>query len=127
MTEPSTVEQAEAEWLEAMTAPAGDAMSRLMHPDCVVVHAAVGRIDGKETFLQRAFPMGPITRIEAYNLTVRRFEGVAIVSCVQEMHVSHVPDLPPFAIQAAVTRVWVTNGIGWRLAHMQLSRRQPPG
>jgi ketosteroid isomerase-like protein len=123
----ATVELAEAAWLEAMTATGQDAMRRLMHPDCVVVHAAVGRMDDVEPFLQHAARMGKITKIAVYDLTVRRFDGVAIVSCLQEMHVAYVPDLPPFAIQAAATRVWVTNGAGWRLAHMQLARRQPPG
>lgn len=122
-----TVEQAETAWLAAMTATGQDAMRRLMHPDCIVVHAAVGHIHGGEDFLQYTGRMGRITRIEAYDVTVQRFDGVAIVSCLQEMHVVYVPDLTPFAIQAAVTRVWVPNGADWQLAHMQLARRQLPG
>lgn len=122
-----TVELAEAAWLDAMTASGSVAMRGLMHPDCVVVHAAVGHIHRAEEFLRHTASMGRITRIEAYEVTVRQFAGAAIVSCLQEMHVVYVPDLTPFVIQAAVTRVWVPDGAGWKLAHMQLARRLPPG
>ena len=123
----ATVELAEAAWLDAMTATGTDAMRALMHLDCVVVHAAVGHIHRAEEFLQHAANMGRITRVEAYDVTVQRFAGVAIVSCLQEMHVIYVAGLTPFAIQAAATRVWVPDGAGWKLAHMQLARRLPPG
>lgn len=125
--DPATVEAAEAAWLEAMAVTGPDAMRRLMHPDCVVVHAAVGHIHGVEDFLQHSARMGRITEIEAFDVTVRRFDRVAIVSCLQEIHVAYVPDLTPFVIQAAVTRVWAPEDSGWKLAHMQLARRQPPG
>jgi ketosteroid isomerase-like protein len=123
----TTVELAEAAWLDAMTATGTDAMRALMHPDCVVVHAAVGHIHRAEEFLQHTANMGRITRIEAYDVTVQRFAEVAIVSCLQEMHVAYVAGLTPFAIQAAATRVWVPDEAGWKLAHMQLARRLPPG
>jgi ketosteroid isomerase-like protein len=123
----ATVELAEAAWLEAVTATGTDAMRALMLPDCVVVHAAVGHIHRTEEFLQHAANMGRITQVEAFDVTVQQFAELAIVSCLQEMHVAYVPGLTPFAIQAAVTRVWVPDGAGWKLAHMQLSRRVLPG
>ena len=52
----------------------------------------------------------------------------AVVSCLQEMRVAFVPELTPFVIQAAVTRVWVRSPSGGRqLAHLQMARRLPPG
>jgi hypothetical protein len=121
-----TVELAEAAWLEAMTA-GPDPMRPLLHPECVVVHSPVGRIDGVDAFLEHTARMGRITGIKAFNVTVQRFDQVAIVSCLQEMHIVYIPDATPFVVQAAVTRVWVPDGDGWLLAHMQLARRQPPG
>lgn len=123
----TTIEAAEAAWLEAQDGTDLDAMRRLMHPDCRVVHAAVGHIHGVDDFLQHTARMGRITEMEAFDVTVRRFDGVAIVTCLQEIHVAYVPDLMPFVIQAAVTRVWAPDDAGWRLAHMQLARRQLPG
>src|SRR5215472_8167602 len=48
----STVELAEAAWLSASLTAGPDAMRALMHPDCVVVHAAVGHIHGVDDFLR---------------------------------------------------------------------------
>ncbi|WP_258574860.1 nuclear transport factor 2 family protein [Streptomyces shenzhenensis] len=123
----ATVELAEAAWLEATTATEPDAMRRLMHPECVVVHAPVGRIDGVEAFLGHTARLGRITAVQAYDVTVQRFDRMAIVSCLQEMGIAFLPDLTPFVVQAAATRVWLRSRAGWRLAHMQLARRQPPG
>ncbi|MFK0159947.1 nuclear transport factor 2 family protein [Streptomyces sp. NPDC090493] len=123
----SSVESAEAAWLDAVRDTGTDAMRRLMHPDCVVVHAPVGRIDGVDAFVQHSAGMGRVTEVRTYDVTVQHFDQVAIVSCLQEMRVVLVPDRTPFVFQAAVTRVWLTDGTGRRLAHMQLARRQPPG
>jgi hypothetical protein len=71
--------------------------------------------------------MGRITGIEAFDVTVQRFDQVAIVSYLQEMHIVFIPDSAPFVVQDATTRVWVLNEAGWRLVHMQLGRRQLPG
>jgi ketosteroid isomerase-like protein len=123
----AAVERAEAAWLEAVTAAVPHAMRRLMHPECVVVHAAAGHIDGGETFLQHTADMGRVTEIKTYDVTVQRFDGLAIVSCLQEMHVAYFPGRTPFVVQDATTRVWVLNQAGWQLVHMQLGRRQLPG
>lgn len=123
----AAVESAEAGWLEAVRDAGTDAMRRLMHPDCVVVHAPVGRIDGVDAFLQHTAGMGRVTGARAFDVTVRHFDQVVIVSCLQEMRVGFVPDRTPFVIQAAATRVWLAGGTGCRLVHMQLARRQPPG
>lgn len=91
------------------------------------MHSAVGRIDGEDALLEHTARMGRITGIEAFDVTVQRFGQVAIVSCLQEMHIVYIPDLTPFVVQAAITRAWVPDGDGRLLAHMQLARRQLPG
>ncbi|WP_425826304.1 nuclear transport factor 2 family protein [Streptomyces fractus] len=128
-TAPLTVEEAEQAWLAAQTATDPEKQLRaLMHPDCVVVHAAVGHQHGVDDYLDYAGRLGRTGRVDTYDVTVRRFGATAIVSCLQEMRIAFVPDTTPFVIQAAVTRVWVMDEQGaWHLAHQQLSRRLPPG
>ncbi|MFI1710477.1 nuclear transport factor 2 family protein [Streptomyces griseoruber] len=126
---PASVEEAEAAWLAAQTLPDPEpALRALLHPDCVIVHSAVGHIHGVDDWLEYAKRLGRTSQVDTYDVTVQRFGTTAVVSCLQEMRVAFVPDLPPFVIQAAVTRVWVTDDSGRRrLAHLQLARRLPPG
>lgn len=99
----ATVERAEAAWLEAVTAAVPHAMRRLMHPECVVVHAAAGHIDGAETFLQHTADMGWVTEIKTYDVTVcAAVRRVVIVCCLREMHVAYFPDRAPFVVIPAV-------------------------
>jgi ketosteroid isomerase-like protein len=126
-TSSSSVAQAEAAWLDAVNANDPAAMRRLMHPQCLVVHAAVGHIHGVDDFLRHTARIGRFSQARVHDVTVRLFHGVAVVTCLQEFHVAQVADALPFVTQAAVTRVWVQAGAGWKLAHMQLARRQPPG
>jgi ketosteroid isomerase-like protein len=127
ITAPATVEQAEAAWLDAQDGTDLDAIRRLMHPECLVVHSLPGRIDGVESFLQYKAQMGRLTGNTTHGVTVRRFGEVAIVTCVQEFRVAPAPDLIPLVVQAAVTRVWVPTDTGFRLVQLQMSRRQIPG
>ncbi|MFJ9179441.1 nuclear transport factor 2 family protein [Streptomyces sp. NPDC102360] len=126
---PATVEEAESAWLAAQTATDAQERQRaLLHPECVVVHAAVGHQHGVDDFLGYASRLGRTSQVDTYDVTVRRFGDTAVVSCLQEMRIAFVPELTPFVIQAAVTRVWVTDERGgWRLAHLQMARRLPPG
>ncbi|MCX4641958.1 MULTISPECIES: nuclear transport factor 2 family protein [unclassified Streptomyces] len=126
---PATIEEAERAWLAAQTAPdLEERLRALMHPDCIVVHAAVGHQHGVDTFLRYAAQRGHTGQVKTYDETVRHFGATAVVSCLQEMQVAFVPELAPFVIQAAVTRVWVAaDEGGWKLAHMQMARRLPPG
>jgi hypothetical protein len=121
---PATVASAEAAWLAAI-AGTEDAQRQLMLPDCVVVHGPVGYVHDRETFLRYNSTMGAIIAAETGEVDVREFDGQAIVTCYQKLRVEFVPDLAPFLIQAAVTRIWTWTDEGWRLRHMQLSRRQP--
>ncbi|WP_406109153.1 nuclear transport factor 2 family protein [Streptomyces sp. NBC_01003] len=126
---PATVEEAEAAWLAAQALPDPEPVLRaLMHSDCVVVHAAVGHIHGVDDFLRYAARLGRTSNVIVHDVTVRTFGPTAVVSCLQEMRVAFVPELTPFVIQAAVTRMWVTDEQGgWKLAHLQMARRLPPG
>ncbi|MFF0157251.1 YybH family protein [Streptomyces sp. NPDC005263] len=126
---PATVEEAEAAWLAAQTLPDPEpALRALMHPDCVIVHSAVGHIHGVDDWLRYAAQLGRTSQVDTHDVTVQRFGTTAVVSCLQELWVAFVPDLAPFVIQAAVTRVWVRSSSGgWRLAHLQMARRLPPG
>ncbi|GCB43716.1 nuclear transport factor 2 family protein [Streptomyces sp. NL15-2K] len=126
---PATVEEAEAAWLAAQTLPDPEQSLRaLMHPDCVVVHSAVGHIHGVDDWLRYAARLGRTSQVDTYDVTVGRFGTTAVVSCLQEMRVAFVPELTPFVIQAAVSRVWVAaESGGWLLAHLQMARRLPPG
>ncbi|WP_432181548.1 DUF4440 domain-containing protein [Streptomyces sp. NBC_00063] len=126
---PTTVEEAEAAWLAAQTLSDPERTLReLMHPDCVVVHAAVGHIHGVDDFLAYAGRLGRTDRVDVHAMNVRHFANTSVVSCLQEMRIAFVPELTPFVIQAAVTRMWVKDQEGvLRLAHMQLARRLPPG
>ncbi|MFF5140425.1 nuclear transport factor 2 family protein [Streptomyces sp. NPDC013157] len=126
---PATVEEAEAAWLAAQTLPEPEqAIRALLHPGCVIVHSAVGHIHGVEDWLRYAARLGRTSQVDTYDVTVQRFGTTAVVSCLQEMRVAFVPELTPFVIQAAVTRVWVAaEAGGWQLAHLQMARRLPPG
>jgi hypothetical protein len=126
---PTTIEEAEAAWLAAQTLPdPGPALRVLMHPDCVIVHSAVGHIHGVDDWLVYAGRLGRTSQVDTFDVTVQRLGTTAVVSCLQEMRVAFVPDLAPFVIQAAVTRVWVRSPAGgWQLAHLQMARRLPPG
>lgn len=126
---PATVEEAEAAWLAAQTLPDPEpALRALMHPDCVIVHSAVGHIHGVDDWLRYAARLGRTSQVDTHDVTVQRFGTTAVVSCLQEMRVAFVPELTPFVIQAVVTRVWVRSPSGGRqLAHLQMARRLPPG
>ncbi|GLP68978.1 hypothetical protein TUSST3_56010 [Streptomyces sp. TUS-ST3] len=126
---PATVEEAEAAWLAAQTLPDPEpALRALMHSDCVIVHSAVGHIHGVDDWLRYAARLGRTSQVDTHDVTVQRFGTTAVVSCLQEMRVAFVPELTPFVIQAAVTRVWVAaESGGWQLAHLQMARRLPPG
>jgi hypothetical protein len=121
---PDPVARAEAAWLVAITK--GDEEQRaLMLPDCVIVHGPVGNVHDRERFLAYNASMGATIDAEASEVTCQEREGRAVVTCYQKMHIRRVPDLPPFLVQAVATRVWFATEGGWRLGHMQLSRRQP--
>jgi hypothetical protein len=122
---PATVEEAEAAWLAAITS-GKEEQRLLMLSDCVVVHGPVGHVHDRETFLRYNATMGPTVAAEAAEVTCQEYAGRAIVTCLQKMRVALVADLPPFLIQAVATRIWFSTQGGWRLGHMQLSRRQPP-
>ncbi|MFZ3555859.1 nuclear transport factor 2 family protein [Streptomyces sp. BH055] len=128
-TAPATVEEAEAAWRTAQTLPAPEsALRALLHPDCVIVHSAVGHLHRVDDWLRYAARLGPTSQVDTFDVTVREFGSTAVVSCLQEMRVAFVPELAPFVIQAAVTRVWVESPKhGWQLAHLQMARRTPPG
>ncbi|MBA4865394.1 nuclear transport factor 2 family protein [Streptomyces sp. PSKA54] len=122
---PDTVAQAEAAWLVAITK--GDEEQRhLMLPDCVIVHGPVGNVHDRERFLSYNASMGPTVEAETSEVACLERGGRAIVTCFQKMRIRRLPDLPPFLVQAVATRVWFSTDEGWRLGHMQLSRRQPP-
>ena len=121
---PAPVSEAEAAWLVAITK--GDEEQRaLMLPDCVIVHGPVGNVHDRERFLTYNASMGATLEAETSEVTCQEREGRVIVTCFQKMRIRRVPDLPPFLVQAVVTRVWFATDEGWRLGHMQLSRRQP--
>lgn len=121
----NTVALAEAAWLVAIT-KGNDEKRRLMLPDCVIVHGPAGNIHDHERFLRYDASMGPVIEAETSEVSCRERGGRAIVTCFQRMRIRRLPDLPPFLVQAVATRVWFSAGEGWRLGHMQLSRRQPP-
>ncbi|MEU4612861.1 nuclear transport factor 2 family protein [Streptomyces umbrinus] len=126
---PATVEEAEAAWRTAQTLPDPEPTLRaLMHPDCVIVHSAVGHIHGVNDWLVYVGNLGRTSQVDTFDVTVQRLGTTAVVSCLQEMRVAFVPGLATFVIQAAVTRVWVqSRSGGWQLAHLQMARRLPPG
>ncbi|MFF8022122.1 DUF4440 domain-containing protein [Streptomyces sp. NPDC007896] len=126
---PATVEEAEAAWRAAQTLPDPEpALRVLMRPDCVIVHSAVGYIHGVDDWLRYAARLGRTSQVDTHDVTVQRFGATAVVSCLQDMRVAFVPELTPFVIQAAVTRVWARSPAGgWQLAHLQMARRLPPG
>jgi hypothetical protein len=120
----ATLEEAEASWLAAIQISV-DAQRQLMLKDAVVVHGAVGAVDDVETFLSHSATMGRIVSVEVSEVNVREHEGIGIVTCHQKMQVKSVPTMAPFLVQAAVTRAWFPDDGGWKLGHMQLSRRMP--
>jgi hypothetical protein len=121
---PATVAEAEDAWLVAITK--GDEEQReLMLPDCVIVHGPVGNIHERDRFIAYNASMGATVEAETSEVTCRERGERAIVTCFQKMRIRRLPDLPPFLVQAVATRVWFSTDEGWRLGHMQLSRRQP--
>ena len=123
---PTTIDEAESAWLAAV-ATSVDAMRDLLHPDFVAVHSPIGRIQPAEEFLRDAADRPLAGDIRVLESTVRVFPDTVIVSGIQQSSLAYVPDVPPFTIQAAVTRVWVRVDGGWLLAHLQMARRFPPG
>lgn len=126
MPDTSSVAAAEAAWLDAMTRPEMEGVRHLLHPEFRAVHGPVGFIHGADDYLRYARGMGAITGNEVSDVSVRHFQGTAIVTCLQELHVAFIPDLAPFVFQAVITRVWAQTGDGWRLVHIQSARRQLP-
>jgi hypothetical protein len=121
----STVLGAEAAWLVAITG-SDEEQRGLMLPDCVVVHSPVGNVHTRERFLDYNATIGAIVAAETSEVMCLERGGRAIITCFQKMRILLSPDLPPFLVQATVTRIWFSTIEGWRLGHMQLSRRQPP-
>ena len=123
----TTIDEAEAAWVESFTAPTTEPMRLLLHPQFIAVHGPVGHIQDAEQFIADANARPRPIRTEILGPTVRKFGDVATVSCIQETHAPFAPGLPPFVIQAAVSRVWVRDDDRWQLAHLQMARRMPPG
>ncbi|MFD5258274.1 nuclear transport factor 2 family protein [Streptomyces bobili] len=127
-TGPGTVDEAEAAWLAALThRDSVQLIGKLLRPEAVVVHGPVGHLHDRDTFLSETAKRSPANGVTMHDVTVRRFGDTAIVSGVQEMRAPFVPDATDFVIQAVVTRVWVLGEEGWKLAHLQMARRFPPG
>jgi ketosteroid isomerase-like protein len=120
------VEQAEAEWLVALT-KGEEALNALMLEGCRVVHGPVGKIDDGETFALFAATRRRTVYAKAEELGITVRGTTAITTCLQEMHIVFDENLPPFPVQEAVTRVWEETPEGWRLAHMHQAKRMPPG
>ncbi|ALU73460.1 hypothetical protein H351_30940 (plasmid) [Rhodococcus erythropolis R138] len=121
----ASIDEAENAWLTALT-EGEQAMRSLMLDDSHVVHGPIGKIDGPDSFVAFASQRRRTVFARAEDTTVIVRGDVAIVTCLQEMHVVFTEDLPPFPIQEAVSRVWKYTVDGWRLAHMHQSKRQPP-
>lgn len=121
------VAAAEAAWVAAWGATDQDRMLSLMHPDCLVVHGPVGHQSDPDQFLAYNTKVGRTSEARVRDVQFRTHGDVVIVSCLQESWIAFVADATPFVIQAAVTRVWQDGPDGWRLVHMQMARRQPPG
>ncbi|MBO4253320.1 nuclear transport factor 2 family protein [Streptomyces griseorubiginosus] len=128
MTAPplTSIDDAEAALLKALLAPTTELLSTLLHPQFTAVHSPVGLIHDREQFLTDTGKRPTPQDIQILTATIRHFPGMATVSCLQEMRIPFVPDTPAFAIQQAVSRVWVRADEGWQLAHMQMARRLPP-
>jgi ketosteroid isomerase-like protein len=125
---PTTIDEAEAAWLDATTATTTDAMRALLHPDFIVVHGPVGYIQNVDEFLAGANKqLGATRSVTVIDPTIRTIGDAVTVSCLQEAHIAFVPDLHPFVIQAAVSRLWVRTDGHWLLAHLHMARRFPPG
>lgn len=122
----TTISAAEAAWVESLTAPTRDSMQQLLHPAFVGVHGPVGYIHDRDEFLADASRRPPAVAVRILDAQIREFDDIAIVTCLQEMDIPFVPDLPSFVIQAAVTRVWIRTDDDWRLVHLQMARRLPP-
>ncbi|OBJ08848.1 nuclear transport factor 2 family protein [Mycobacterium sp. 1465703.0] len=123
----TTIEEAEAAWIESLTEPTTERMRQLVHPEFIAVHGPTGQIQGAERFLaDTAARPGP-RHVQIVDSTVRVLGDTATVSCIEEYRAQFVPDAPPFVIQAAVSRVWIRQGGQWLLAHLQMARRVTPG
>jgi uncharacterized protein DUF4440 len=123
----TTIDEAEAAFVHAFTARTVEPMRLLLHPDFTAVHGPLGQIHNAEQFIADSSARPKPGHIQIVQSTVRDFGDMATVSCIQQFDVPFAPDVPPFALQAAATRVWVLREGGWLLAHLQMARRLPPG
>ncbi len=124
----TTVAQAEDAWNDAFLAPTVEPMRLLLHPDFIAVHGPIGHIQDLDEFINDAAARPRPVEVAVLARTVREINDMATVSCIQELRIPFAPNVPPFTIQAAVTRVWVRDGgTDWSLAHLQMARRLPPG
>ncbi|MGY4711510.1 nuclear transport factor 2 family protein [Mycolicibacterium sp. CBM1] len=123
----ATIEEAEAQWAAAFTAETTEPLRALLHPDFVAVHGPLGNIHDAREFIAEAQGRPRPVDLVVIGPVVREFGAMATVSCLQQFGVHLAAGLPPFVIQAAVTRVWVREDDVWWLAHLQMARRMPPG
>lgn len=122
----TTIDDAEAAWLEALLASATEPLRALLHPQFVAIHSPTGVIQDKEQFLADIAGRPAPGDVQVLTATVRHFPGLATVSCLQEVRIPFVPGAPAFVIQMAVSRVWVRADDCWQLAHQVNYRRFPP-
>jgi hypothetical protein len=122
----TAIDEAEAAWIEALTAPTTEPMRALLHPQFVAIHSPAGVIQDKEQFLTDFVGRPALEDVQVLAPVVRYFPDMVTVSCLQEVRVAFVPGAPAFVIQMAVSRVWVCDGDRWQLAHQVNYRRFPP-
>lgn len=122
----SGVDAAEVAWGEASLASTVEEMRPLLHPEFVAVHGPMGQFQGAEEFIADAAARPRPLEVTVLSSAIREINDTATVSCIQEMRIPFAPDVPPFVIQATVTRVWVSDEGHRPLARLQMARRMPP-
>jgi ketosteroid isomerase-like protein len=121
----TTVEQAEAAWIEALV-EGEKALIPLMLEDSRVVHGPGGTVDDREAWAHFHVTRRRSVAAKTTELRITVRGNTAITTCFQEMHTVLDEKLPPFLMEESVTRVWEETAEGWRLAHMVMGRRFPP-
>jgi ketosteroid isomerase-like protein len=124
-TATTTVEQAEAAWIEALV-EGEKALLPLMLEDSRVVHGPGGTVDDREAWAHFHVTRRRSVAAKTTELRITVRGNTAITTCFQEMHTLLDENLPPFLMEESVTRVWEETAEGWRLAHMVMGRRFPP-
>lgn len=115
----------DARWREALMQADARTFREMLHPSFMAIHGPYGTFEDAERFLEGLAKRPQTLGITTLHLQGNALGGVYSLGSIQEMRVAAPIHPAPFTIQTTVTQVWVPVNNDLRLAHLQISRRNP--